>query len=212
MELSSPLFLHGWAFSSSVFGSLQGIKPDLPAHGRGGDNYRGLDKLVEDIAVSLPSCHDVVGWSLGGSLALLLALKFPSKVRRLFLIGTSPFFGGAWDRTNLRAFKLMIKRKGVEEFRKRAFPKPFRSRFSSQVGMRMLEDYISLDLRKKLPFLRKKVFIIHGEKDPITPVKEALTLHNLIKGSKLIVLPGGHFPFEDERCLLSEVLKVSGDL
>jgi len=84
-----PVFIHGWAFSSKVFEGLRGIKPDLPAHGSNAKSYTSLRDVVTEIALSLPSRHDVVGWSLGGSIALLLALHFPSKVRRLFLIGTS---------------------------------------------------------------------------------------------------------------------------
>ncbi|MDQ7082199.1 MAG: hypothetical protein Q9N34_03805 [Aquificota bacterium] len=73
----------------------------------------------------------------------------------------------------------------------------------------MLEDYIEMDLRDRASLLRKKTFILQGEEDRIVPPLEALKLHSLIKGSKLITLPGGHFPAEDERSLLSTLLKVS---
>lgn len=209
MGLVNPLFIHGWAFSSRIFSSLQGIKIDLPSHGRSSDHYSNFEDLVEKIALSLPSQHDVVGWSLGGSIALLIALRFPSKVRRLFLIGTSPYFKGAWSEKNIRAFRMMIKHKGIEAFRSMAFSREFSDRFEQEGALRMLEDYIRLDLTSKLPYLRKEVFILQGVEDKVVPVREAFKLHSLLKGSKLILLPGGHFPAEDERSLLSEILKVS---
>ena len=206
------LFLHGWAFSSKVFSAVEGIKPDLPGHGNNKDRYRGFEKLAEDIAFRLPAKYRIVGWSLGGSLALILALKFPAKVKELVLIGTSPFFGGAWDERNLRAFKLRVKKEGVAFFRKLAFPKPFEDTVELSVCLRMLEDYIRLDLRNALPYLKSRVFVIHGENDSVVPVEDAFKLHTLIKDSKLIILPGGHFPFENERSLLSTVLKVRSNL
>ncbi|EDP74585.1 alpha/beta hydrolase [Hydrogenivirga sp. 128-5-R1-1] len=212
MELLSPVFIHGWAFSSRVFNRCRGIKVELPGHGRNTEPYKNLESVVESLALSLPGRHDIVGWSLGGTLALMLAMKYPAKVNRLFLIGTSPYFGGAWSERNLRAFKLRIKREGVGAFRKMAYPKSFEDRLSEETALRMLEDFIKTDLRCRLPLLRKKTLIVHGERDVITPVKEALKLYNLVKGSKLIILPGGHFPAEDETGLLSTLLKVGRDL
>ena len=210
--LKRPLFIHGWAFSSKVFGKLPGIKVDLPSHGASRERYSGFGNMVKGIALRLSSGHDVVGWSLGGSVALLLALQFPSRVNRLFLIGTSPFFGRAWQSENIRAFRLMVRRKGITAFRQLALGREFEDELEEKGAMKMLEDYIALDLRDRLPMIRKKVFIIHGEKDRVVPPKEAIRLYTLVKGSKLIFLPGGHFPAEDERSLFATLLKVGGDL
>jgi len=208
MGLRRPVFIHGWAFSSKVFQDLSGVKVNLPAHGHDPEPYRGLESFVERLALSLPCKHDVVGWSLGGSIALMLGLRFPSKVSRIFLVGTSPFFGGAWPERNLRAFKLKIKKEGVQAFRRMAYPREFDDPMDEKEAMKILDDYINLDLRSRLPFLKKKVFIIHGENDPIVPPAEAFKLLNLVKGSKLIILPGGHFPAEDEKGLLSALLQI----
>jgi len=189
-----------------VFADLHGIKHDLPAHGTSREPYRNMEEVVEEIALRLPSRHDVVGWSLGGSLALLLALRFPSKVRRLILLGTSPHFGGAWSEKNLRAFRLMIRRRGVSAYRE-MITSGFEDRVEEGSALRMLEDYIALDLRPIIPLIEKEVFILQGERDQIVPVREALTLHNLLKRSKLIILPGGHFPAEDEKAAVSALLK-----
>ncbi|NPA40719.1 MAG: alpha/beta fold hydrolase [Aquificae bacterium] len=212
MRLINPVFLHGWGFSSKVFGNIPAVKIDLPGHGKGSSDYRDMNSLVEEIALSLPSSHDIVGWSMGGSIALMLALRFPSKVRRLFLIGTSPYFGGAWSGKNVRALRMRVKREGIKVFRRIALSREFEDEFKEDIGMRMLEDYINLDLRDQLPTLKRGVFIIQGDRDLVVPPLEAYKLRLLIKGSKLVILPGGHFPFEDERSLLSTLLKVSSNL
>ena len=206
------LFIHGWAFSSKVFEGLPGLKVDLPAHGASTENYRDLDSLLWSIARRIPDQSHVVGWSLGGSLALLLALRFPRKVKNLLLIGTTPFFGGAWHRRNIRAFKAKVKREGVDFFRKIAYGGNFRDRFAEKEGLRLLDDYINLDLRSLLPSVKKKVLIVHGTADEVVPPTEALKLHTLIKDSKLIFLPGGHYPFGNEKGLFLEVLKVCRNL
>jgi len=206
-----PVFIHGWAFSSKVFEGLRGIKPDLPAHGSNAKSYTSLRDVVTEIALSLPSRHDVVGWSLGGSIALLLALHFPSKVRRLFLIGTSPYFRGAWSESNLRAFRMMVRRKGVRAFREMICP-DFNDRVEERSALKMLEDYMNLDLRSSIPYIDREVYLLQGARDSVVPVGEAFLLHNLLKRSKLIILPGGHFPAEHEKITLSSLLKGSGDL
>ncbi|MDQ7082198.1 MAG: alpha/beta fold hydrolase [Aquificota bacterium] len=130
MPLLNPVFIHGWAFSSKVFGKLPGIKVELPGHGKNEGRYESLLRTAQDIALSLPGIHDLIGWSLGGSIALLIASLFPDKVRRLFLIGTSPTSEERGKKRTLRAFKLRVKREGVEVFRSMAYHHRFEDRLS----------------------------------------------------------------------------------
>ena len=94
----SPLvLLHGGLGSGEMFGSVvpalaerhQVILPDLQGHGRTADIDRPLDArlMADDIAALIDhlglDSPDVVGWSLGGGVALHTAVKYPAKVRRL---------------------------------------------------------------------------------------------------------------------------------
>ena len=55
----------------------------------GGQNT--IELLVEDIAHQLPTNPiDLVGFSLGGYLAVAFALKYPERVRQLFVISNMP--------------------------------------------------------------------------------------------------------------------------
>jgi pimeloyl-ACP methyl ester carboxylesterase len=66
------------------------IAPDLPGHGRGGVSHDPADyaDLAGAVAGTLPGGpFDLVGFSLGGKLALELALRHPRRVRRMVLGG-----------------------------------------------------------------------------------------------------------------------------
>ncbi len=165
--------------------------------------------MAKDIALRIPNRSVLLGWSMGGSLAILIALMFPQKVQGLILIGSAPHFGSCWSEKNIRAFLLRLRKEGksfLREFRKRAYQGEFEDEIDLQVAYKMLEDYINLDLTYLLPYVKQKTVIIHGVWDNIVPLKAGITLYNLIKKSKFITFQGGHFPKGYEHLIL-EVLK-----
>jgi pimeloyl-ACP methyl ester carboxylesterase len=99
--IGTPLvLLHGGLGSGEMFGDevlskLAGhhnvITPDLQGHGRTADIDRPIDMrlMADDIAALIDHLElgkaDVVGYSLGGGVALHTAVKHPEKVRRLVL-------------------------------------------------------------------------------------------------------------------------------
>ncbi|MEZ0361828.1 MAG: alpha/beta fold hydrolase [Hydrogenobacter sp.] len=201
--------LHGWGFSSKVFEGLDCFSLDLPAHGRSNLIYRDLESLAKDIAMRIPSENVLLGWSMGGSLAILTALRFPNKVKGLILIGTTPCFGTSWNEKNIRAFLLRLRKEGhsfVKHFRKMAHWQDFEDSIELSTAYKMLEDYINLDLTYLLPYIRQRTVILQGEEDKIVPFKSGLALYNLIKGSKFITFTGGHFPRGYEY-LIPKILK-----
>jgi pimeloyl-ACP methyl ester carboxylesterase len=96
------LLLHGGLGSIDMFGPVlpelartrQVIGVDLHGHGRTpiGDRKISLIDMGDDLAVVLDRLGyqqvDAVGYSLGASVALRLAVQHPSKVRRLVLVST----------------------------------------------------------------------------------------------------------------------------
>jgi 2-succinyl-6-hydroxy-2,4-cyclohexadiene-1-carboxylate synthase len=99
--IDSPalLALHGftgcagfWApFAKDVAPGWHVLAPDLPGHGATGDPFAGNDMAAEadSLANQLDGPVTVLGYSLGGRLALHLALRHPALVRRLVLVGAS---------------------------------------------------------------------------------------------------------------------------
>jgi pimeloyl-ACP methyl ester carboxylesterase len=91
------LLLHGGLGSGEMFGPTlpvlaeqhQVIAVDLQGHGRTADIDRPIDirLMADDIAALIDHLRldkpDVVGYSLGGGVALFTAVKYPDKVRRL---------------------------------------------------------------------------------------------------------------------------------
>ena len=209
--LQNPLFIHGWAFSSKIFENFRGVKYDLPGHGRNKKIFKSFDEILSELAEKTYKHHDVIGWSLGGSVALLFTLRFPQKVNRLFLIGTTPHFAGAWEEKNIKAMKLLIKKKGIRVFRELAFGE-FEDFFDEESGFKLLDAYIKLNLFPHLPKIDKEIYIIHGSEDKIVPLSEAYKLHRILKRSKLIILGGGHFPVRNEDELKTAVLKGGKNL
>jgi pimeloyl-ACP methyl ester carboxylesterase len=91
------ILLHGGLGSGEMFGPVLPalaewhlvIAPDLQGHGRTADIDRPIDVrlMADDIAALIDHLGldkpDVVGYSLGGGVALLTAIKYPAMIRRL---------------------------------------------------------------------------------------------------------------------------------
>ncbi len=77
------------------------IAADLQGHGRTGDVDRPLrfETLADDVAALLSYLGvdqaDLLGYSLGGGVALRTAIQYPDRVRRLVLIST-PYSSAGW--------------------------------------------------------------------------------------------------------------------
>ena len=97
------ILLHGGLGSGEMFGPVlpllagrhQVIAVDLQGHGRTADIDRPMDirlmagdiaALIDHLGLDKP---DVVGFSLGGGVALQTAVKYPDKVRRLVVVSAN---------------------------------------------------------------------------------------------------------------------------
>jgi 2-succinyl-6-hydroxy-2,4-cyclohexadiene-1-carboxylate synthase len=67
------------------------LAPDLRGHGSAaGAQPVTLDAVIADLAAAAPERFTLVGYSMGGRLALHVALELRERVARLVLIGASP--------------------------------------------------------------------------------------------------------------------------
>ena len=103
------ILLHGGVGAIEMFGEVlpslaqnrQVVSVDLQAHGRTADIDRPLsfELMAEDIAALTKHLGvedaDVMGYSLGGGVALRIAIQHPEVVRKLVLVST-PFKRDGW--------------------------------------------------------------------------------------------------------------------
>jgi len=104
-EAGDLVLLHGWSLNLRVWDGLvrmlaprfRIIRIDLPGHGRSSWDARACTPAaqawrVHETLAPITGRYTLVGWSLGGQLALDLAAALPAPIERLVLIATTPKF------------------------------------------------------------------------------------------------------------------------
>ena len=104
------VLLHGWAMHSGMWGSLiarlarrhRVHAVDLPGHGHSAPiTPCTLDAMVDAVDAAIGEAAQplaVLGWSMGGLVAMRMAISRPARVGRLALVCTTPRFvaGADW--------------------------------------------------------------------------------------------------------------------
>jgi pimeloyl-ACP methyl ester carboxylesterase len=133
-------------------------------------SVEALGDLVDWTVARLPKDKvDLVAQSMGGVLAILIALKYPERVRRLVLCATS----GGVDVMGM----------GAADWR------PDYSAELPAVPNWFVVD--RTDVTRRLPSLTAPTLVLCGEKDPLCPPEVADFLVKQIPGAKLACIPGG---------------------
>jgi pimeloyl-[acyl-carrier protein] methyl ester esterase len=104
------VLLHGWGLNLRVWDGLtrelsksfRVIAIDLPGHGRSAWNPKARTPAeqawqVHATLASRTDRYSLLGWSLGGQIALDLAAAMPGSVDRLVLVATTPRFEASED-------------------------------------------------------------------------------------------------------------------
>jgi valacyclovir hydrolase len=184
------------------------IAPDLRGYGRSSpprefpvDFYQ---RDAEDMAALLRALTDqpahVIGWSDGGMVALVLAVKHPSLVRTLTTIGAE-----ARLLLEERAvWPLIIDTSGWSETALQRFIEAQGPSNWPGILQRMIEGYGAvLDAGGEVISARAHeitcaTLLLHGENDVVVPVSHAHELHAAIRGSELHIYPGaGHQTYRE---------------
>jgi len=151
------------------------IAIEMQGHGRTADTGRDFtyDNLADDVAalldyLKIPSA-DVIGYSLGGGVALNCAIRHPDKVRKVVSI-SAVFRQNGWTKEGLDAFPNLTAEafKGtlIEADYKRLSPTP--NEFPNFV-----KRVLSVDLKPhdfgadKLKATKAPMFFIHGDADGV---------------------------------------------
>jgi len=194
--------VHGWGMNARVFDALAGLLAadfevralDLPGHGGRvalADNT--LQAWADDLAQQLPDKAILLGWSLGGQVAMRAALDHPHKIARLVLLASTPKFVATedWDRgmaaedledfgvalladpqaTLLRFLSLQTRgmpgqKSLLQHLRQTLLAAPPARSEALAGGLAILRD---TDLRDELPRLTQPTLVLHGALDTLTP-------------------------------------------
>ena len=101
-RVADTVFLHGWGLSGEIWSQtlaqLPGAARDLPGYGATPVvGPYSAESLADALAQEISAPANLVGWSMGGMVALALAARHPDKVARLVLVGSSPAFAARAD-------------------------------------------------------------------------------------------------------------------
>lgn len=163
------------------------IAPDMPGFGLS-QSVNGplhlawaVSFLVDFMAVlGTPKAH-FVGHSLGGMLALALALDHPDKVMKLCLVDSA----GLGEMSLATRVRLAVIR-GV-------------TRLASGRDIPQLASGLyDKSLPRRIQDLRCPTMIIWGKHDRYLPTRQARVAHRAIRDSLLSVLDSGHAPQRDQ--------------
>lgn len=224
------VLLHGWALHGGMWGPwldefaeharLHVV--DLPGHGRsrwppGVHDLAGLARTVYPL---MPRSAVVLGWSLGGMVAMELALRHPRQVAALVLVATTPKFlaGNGWEH-GMRASVLEEFARGLAADHRRTVQnflalqargdersteslRLLRRQLAShgppdvgalEAGLAILRD---ADLRDELPRIAQPALVIAGEHDRLTPPTAGRELATALPAARFrLIERSGHAPF-----------------
>jgi pimeloyl-ACP methyl ester carboxylesterase len=181
------ILLHGGLMSGETFGPVlpllaehhQVITVDLQGHGRTADIDRPLDVrlMADDIGALIVHLGldrpDVVGYSLGGGVALLTAAKYPARVRRLVAASANirpdaiyPEMRAQQAQVNAAAAEFM-KETPMYQLYQRVAPRPEDfPRLLDKVGDAMARDF---DFTEEVRGLQVPTLIVAADADMAPP-------------------------------------------
>ncbi len=242
-EAPPLVLLHGAGFdharltwritTGALCGDFRVVVPDLPGYGRskGLDDPHDLPRLGQWLVHFLDAVDldraDVAGVSMGGGMALWLAVNHPARVRRLVLVGTYGImarlplhplahlaaeaggmalaYAGAGrsrmlTRLGLAASygpKARITPRIVAEVMAVARDQLTRRSFDAFLHGELRRNGLKSDLRSRLGDIRQPTLVVHGRSDRVVPVRHARAAAARISGAEYLELPAGHWPMQE---------------
>ena len=188
---------------------------DLPGHGDAAEQVAPIsfDSCVADVLANAPERFALCGYSLGGRVALHVALAAPERVTRLVLVSTSAGIDDEAERAERRAADRRLadelERIAFEQFIERWRTQPLFADDPPEVGELAREDQrrnrphvLAAVLRgigtgemtplwDRLGELTMPVTVVVGERDAkFRALGERMAA--LIPAAQLVVIPGGH--------------------
>jgi len=223
------LLIHGWGMSGRIWEVIEDDLSkyyklyivDLPGMGKSEEieDY-SLTNIVDQLYIKLPMKISIMGWSLGGIIALKYYEKYPKNVTRLFLVASTPCFINkknwnlgvegcllnkfydqlvdSWSKTLNQFFMLQLigsnnRKEVMKELHEVFITKTPPKIKSLKSALEILKE---TDLTKTISNIKIPTIIIAGDCDKLTPKEASIFMQSKIKNSRLkIFKSAGHIPF-----------------
>jgi len=193
------VLLHGGLGSGEMFGPVlpllaerhQVIAVDLQGHGRTADIDRPIDvrlmagdiaALIDHLRLATP---DLVGYSLGGGVALQVAAQYPTKVRRLVIVSANTRPDAIY--AEMRAQQGQVNAAAAEflkdtpmyQLYQRVAPRPEDfPRLLDKIGAAMSKDF---DFTEEVRGLRMPTLVVAADAD-MAPPSHYVEMFKLLDG------------------------------
>jgi pimeloyl-[acyl-carrier protein] methyl ester esterase len=235
------VLLHGWGLHSGAWTeALPALARrfrvhaiDLPGHGHSARvPVPGFDDCADEVARLVPAGAALCGWSLGGLIALRIAMLHPARARALVLVAATPCFvqradwphamqpatldefahGLRGDRdatlasfVRLNALHGAQGRDAIRAFMQRLGERAAPSATALGESLQWLRE---TDLRAATASIAIPALVIHGTRDALAPVAAGRWLAATLPGASLREIPGAaHLPFFTHRDLFVNALE-----
>ena len=223
------VLVHGAGTSSAIWHRVtplladgrRVVAPDVPGYGGSPAAGKGfaLEEVTDSLVEGLEQAHvaapyDLVGHSMGGALAILLAARHPDRVRRLVLVApaglaamprvaagllgavAAPFAHARRTLATPLAGSALVRRlalAGVARDGARVPAEDARTVLASSAGATRigpgLASAATADLRDALAHVRAPLGLVWGEHDPVIPPRRIDVIREARPGVELRVVP-----------------------
>jgi pimeloyl-[acyl-carrier protein] methyl ester esterase len=223
------VLIHGWGMHSGIWldfaqqlaAQHQVILVDLPGHGHSPAlTPFSLDNIIDSLAAALPDMPCCwLGWSLGATVAMAFARRYPARASALILLAGNPCFLQQADWPGIRpvvlesfADKLQADAHGTllrflsiqvmalpnakslgKALKTAVLACPAPSTETLQGGLAILKDS---DLRADLAAINAPILVLLGKNDSLIPAALQAPLKQLLPAADIQVLEqAAHTPF-----------------
>jgi 2-succinyl-6-hydroxy-2,4-cyclohexadiene-1-carboxylate synthase len=222
---ATVVLLHGFAGTGRAWDPVierleperyTALAPDLRGHGSARDARPiDFDAIVADVLDAAPGRFTLCGYSMGGRVALHVALAAPERIERLILVATTAGIEDDAERAGRRAadeeLAAFVETATIEEFADRWTGQPLFADTPPEAARTWVEDLLRNDPRAlaavlrgvgtgamaplwdRLPDLAMPTIVLAGEQDAKFLAIARDRLVPAIPDAELVIVPGaGH--------------------
>ena len=235
MKKRDLVLLHGWGFNRTVWQSfIPYLEKDFTVTCLDllgfGDNQSStpltLETLAQDVIKQLPPSPILLGWSLGGLVAMQIAIHHAARLSQLITLTSTPCFMATTDWPGMSANTMSQFYHGLindpqqllQQFIHLQFHDPLKDRqrikaLKKQIigtaapSVTALSDTLNIlkdtDLRSQLKQIQCPQHYLYGRLDTIVPAQVSEKISPLTNQARITVLPKvSHAPFlsDPEHC------------